>query len=246
MPTTKDSYLLAHKFGDSEPHYISHNEYQNYWEETYSPYIATEFKNAKSAIKWSKDNTTFGEYAVALESKPEKAKFDEWMKNGMVRRRFNIIDKKLSRKYKNETPEEVLVWYISVREDVDGIRYEDYQTWPKLHSVFKHLFDRVSYYSKRDDGKLLHSFSVSTRRDGRLEDFKKELNLVLPHITYLDNNGDKIINVFDHYLSEHGNSVSLIAHKNGKFSVEGKYNDAVTNADLEKCFNYLKRERYYE
>jgi len=204
------TYILAHKFGDADPYYIQLSD--THWEESLCPYVATEFKSAVAATKWSKENTTFGEYAVALEPQPEKEKFDEWVKNGMVRRRFDILNKKLSRKYNGETPEEVLAWRISVREDVDAIRYEDYKTWPDLYSVFKHLFNCSSYYSKGEVGKLQHSFSVYTRRDGKLDDFEKELNLILPHVTYLDDDGGKMINVFDHYLSEGGNSMSLVAH----------------------------------
>lgn len=238
------TYILAHKFGDSELYYVRCGEYS--WEEILSPHVATEFKSESLAIEWSKENTTFGEYAVALDPQPEKEKFDEWVKNGMVRRKFDIVDKKLSRKYNNETPEEILAWWIAKWEDKSGVRYEDYKTWPKLNSVFKHLSDCVSYYSKGYSGPLLHSFSVFTGRDGKFEDFKKELDLILPHITHLNDNGDKLIDVFDHYLSESGNSVKLVAHKNGKFSVEGRYDTPIKNSDLEKCFEYLRQERYYE
>lgn len=237
-------YILAHKFGEGVLYYVRVN--QDSWDETYSPHFASVFQTEQLALEWSKSNTNFGEYAVALETQPEKDKFDEWVKGGMVRRHFELVDKKLSREYNGESPEDVLAWWISIRGNDGTIRNEDYRTWPKIYSVFKHLFDCVSYYSKDNSGPFLHSFSVYTRRDGKFEDFEKELGLVLPHITHLNDDGDKVIDVFDHYLSEGGNSVSLLAHKNGKFSVEGRYEKPVKNTSLKECFEYLKRERYYE
>ena len=244
MYPSKDKFLLAHKFDDSDEYYVFVDEKNNKWEETYSPHVATTFPTAKAATSWSKNNTTFGEYAVALDKDKARAKFDAWVKDGMVRRKFDMVNKSLSRKYKNESPKEVLAWHISVRDDPDAIRYEDHETWPALYCVFKHLFDCKSYYQNDKCGKLWHSFSVRTPRDGKFEDFQKELDLILPHITLKDKKGGKIIDIFDHSLSAYGNSVCLIAHKNGKFSILGSCQDI--RSDLKTCFEYLKRERYYE
>ena len=118
-------------------------------------------------------------------------------------------------------------------------------TWPQLYSISKHLWDVEGYHS--DDYKEIYTtFSVYTRKDGNFEDFQRELNMVMDKVTYKDDDGFLVMSIFDHFLSEHGNSVSLLIHpKTKQVKVSGRWHKEDFTS-LEEAFNYMRRERYYE
>lgn len=160
---------------------------------------------------------------------------------------IRIISNKspLSRKYDGEGPDEVLKWRIEqYKADESSIDYEDYATWPNLYSVFKHLWGVQGYYSSDYKNKHM-TFQVRVAKDSKYGEFKRELAKVLPHVTMKDDDGNPILDVFDHYLSEHGNSVSLVITGKDKAKVVGRYSEHVSGS-LRDCFDYMCRERYYE
>lgn len=234
-------YILAHKFGE-QTYYARIND-ETSWDEIYSAEAATQFSTKTEAVNWSKENTTFGEYAVALPAKQEIEKFKRNLAEGMVRRSFEVVNKKISRAYNGESPKQILRWWISLQGQDDKIRYEDYKTWPKLYSVFKHIWDKQGFHSS-DYKEIYHTFEVRVPKNSNLKDFKKELDLIVPHITYLDKKGNKIIGVIDHHLGKNGNIVNFIVKPNDVYALVSRWEDKIEGT-LEEVFNYWKTHRYY-
>lgn len=171
----------------------------------------------------------------------EVKKFTDWMLNGCLYRSLPIKNKSLSRKYNGESKIEVLKWWIAYTQSNDfEIAQEDYGSWPHLYSMFKHLHSVEGF----EDDSI--TFSLFTPKDGKFKDFKKELDLISPYCTCIDKKEGKIYHIFDHYLSEGGNSVSLIEYSHGDFSVRSGSGSLIVSGNLEVCFDYLKRERWYE
>lgn len=234
-------YILAHRFGDMGEYFVRVNP--EGWDEIYSPVFATRFATKKEATSWSKENTTYGEYAVACSAQKEIEKYEKFLAEGTIRRSFELLDKTVSRKYNNESPEEILKWWISYKGD-DHVRHEDYMTWPDIYTCFKYLHV-VELWNSKDYKEKYLSFQMKVSPDGNLEDFKKELNLVVEDITRLDEDGNKVISIFDHYLCEGGDSVNFLIRPNGTYAIEGRYTHKVSGT-LEEVFKYWKAERYYD
>lgn len=74
------------------------------------------------------------------------------------------------------------------------------------------------------------------------------LDLVVDRITHKTKNGFLLFPIFDHYLSEGGNSVVLAYNpKTGKATIQYSYNkDKHQWEMLEDAFEYLKHDRWYE
>ncbi len=230
-------YIIGLNFGENT-YYVRIRK--NGWDEVYNPKFATAFDKKKDAVDWGKNETTFGEYVVGLKQEDEIKKYEEWHKSGSVRRSFNPIDKILSRSYKNESALEILNWWVSVRAvDIDTeVLYHHYVSWPRLHSVFSNISEVESTL----DGKLI--FRMYVKKDATFDKFKEELNLILPHQTYMDGNY-KSMSIMDRYLSEHGNSVMFNYKNDDDCSVKGRWSDS-HKGNLKSCFEYLKEDRYYE
>ncbi len=186
----------------------------------------------------------------------ETQKYLEWLAEGPIYRTMPVKSVELSRQYNNESPEEVLKWHLKYLENQDSVTYDDYQTWPKLYSVFNHLWEINSCYDKETYSKLEYRFSICVRPTSSLDTFKSEMKLIQKYAAKLyDKNDDVVLDVFDHYLSEYGNSVQIICHNEpGKkqwksFSVTPRHRyltSHLKNVDINKLFEYLKKERYYE
>lgn len=215
---------------------------QNGWIETYNPNEATKFSTAKEARNWFKKFTAFENYGKPVNAAKAIQKFDKWCKNGMVRRKFKPLPA-ASRKYNNESPEEVLKWYVEIRDREDDIRFEDRDTWPDLYDVFDCIWSPHSVYANNNETKLLHSFQMCIRKDTKFDVFEKELKLILPFITRKDSEGGLIIDIFDRFLSEDG-GVNFIVYKN-KYSFVGNYFD-IEFKTLKEAFDWWQKERYYE
>ena len=237
------AYIIKLSFMSEQPYYIRDNG-DGTWDELYSPHKATTFTLKKDAKSWAKKNTTFQEYVSIGKVKEEIAKFDKWAKKGFVRRTFKTVDNKLSRPYNDELPDEVLTWHIAAKKAPDSdVRYEDYKTWPELYGVFKCIFN-IEMYIDHDDIKLM-TFSMAVCKDTEFSIFCKELEKIIDHVTYMDGE-DKIIDIFDRFLHEHGNSAKFIVHNDGTYSVLERYDEGEHNVSLKKAFDYWKRERYYD
>lgn len=103
-------------------------------------------------------------------------------------------DHKRSRPYDGEDSSDILKWWMEYHKNIfnRSIAYEDLRTWPKLYSVFEHIFGVVNV-----DGELTIEMRVNS--DSNFQTFKKELELALPYITLKDE-GDKVIHVVDYRL----------------------------------------------
>jgi hypothetical protein len=236
------SYILSLQFIEGgEKYYIDTCADASEFNEVYDPRFATEFKTQKKALSWAKANTDWVKYIKVVNKSQAVDEYTKWVEQGTIRRIIPKINKKYSRPYTNESKEEILEWWLWFIAHDGEVAYEDYQTWPSLYSVFKHLWG-VNYYS---DG--TQTISIYTSKDGDFQTFKDELDLVFDKITYKTDLGFIIFPVFDHYLSEGGNTANLLYDpKTEKVEIQLRYNSLLKFPNLEEAFEYLKRERYYE
>jgi hypothetical protein len=238
------SYIIQHDFNQSVPYFVRVVNNTTF-EEIYDPKQATQFKTKKEAQKWIDFASQMKTNSKVVEYRESVQQFLDWANNGMVRRTLNCINRTMSRPYNNEPLEEVIDWWIYSRANDGEIDYDDYKTWPNLYSISKHLWDVNGYHSK-DYKKLYISFDIYSKQSGQFEDFKKELNIVLDKITFKDEEGYLILPIFDHYLSERGDSVSLLIHpETKKVKIGGRWHKEEFPS-LEDAFNYIKKERWYE
>lgn len=238
------TYIISQDFEQSTPYYVRVVD-ESTFDEVYNPEFATQFKTKKKAQEWIDISSSMKEYSNVVDFDKSVQKYKEWAEAGTVRRTLSCINRTMSRKYNNEPLEEVIDWWIYEKTNDSEIDYEDYKTWPQLYSISKHLWN-VSGYHSRDYEDLYVTFEIYTKQDSNFEDFQRELNLVLDKITYKDEDGFLILPIFDHYLSEGGNSVSLLIHPETKqVKIGGRWR-VIKFASLEDAFEYMKSERYYE
>ncbi len=238
------TYIISHDFGQSTSYYVRVVDEATF-DEVYSPEFATQFKTKKKAQEWIDVSSSMKSHSKVVDFDKSVQKYKEWVEGGTVRRTLACINRTMSRKYNNEPLEEVIDWWVYAKTNDDEIDYADYETWPKIYSLSKHLWE-VSIYCSRDHEDYLITFEIYTRQDGNFDVFQRELNLVLDKVTYKDEDGFLILPIFDHYLSEGGNSVSLLIHpETNQVKIErGRHN--IVFASLEDAFDYMKSERYYE
>jgi len=241
----KMNYIIKHDFRTSDlPYYVRLVDNKTF-EEIYNPKFATRFNTKKEALEFINTYSSMAEFSKVVEASDAIDTYDKWANSGTVRRTLSCINTAKSRPYNGESLDEVIDWWIYQKHNDDEIKYKHYQTWPELYSICKHLWD-VSAYHNGDYSELYIAFDIRTSRDGIFEEFEAELNKVIDKVTYKDDDGYLIFPVFDHYLSEHGNSVSLLIHpETKKVKVSGRWRGE-DFASLEDAFNYLKLERYYE
>lgn len=240
------TYIIKHDFDQSTPYFVKVVNGTTF-EEICNPEFATKFKTKKEAQQWIDVSSSMKSYSKIVDFDENIQKYKEWVSNGSVRRTLNCINRKVSRPYNNEPIDEVIDWWIYEKNNDDEIDYEDYKTWPHLNTISKHLWDVVAYHSSNYKN-LYITFQIFTRKDGNFEDFQSELNMVLNKVTYKDEEGYLILPIFDHFLSEHGNSVSLLIHPDThQVKIDGRYSwNEEEFSCLEEAFNYMKQERYYE
>ena len=213
----KKQYIVGHK----NPILATGIEYFNKDDKTLSllayhnPNSAAKFPTKQSAKKFIDDFISLDEVKI-LSLETEQKKFDKWVKSGFLYRTLPIKNKFLSRKYKGESALEVLKWRLAYAKCDDlEVDYKDYETWPELCEKFNH----INEINKYTDGSI--SFEFYFPKKSNFKTFQKEYKLVEPLCTF-EQNGNKIFSIFDHILGEGGDFVSLIAHKNGTFSVKGR------------------------
>lgn len=228
-----------------EKYYVRINELNTHWtatwDEIYNPHFATAFKSMAEARKWLLKNTNLIEYAVPVLQDEALEKYDKWMNAGSVRRTINFIDNNLSRKYNNESAEDVLAWRLAI--EPDKMRFADYKSWPDLHQKFQNLFSVQTFHNEEYTEKFT-SVELYFKKSANFEIFTKELNLVLPKITRIKD-GYKIFNVFDRFLSEGGDSVTFCYRSDEDCMIDGRWSTRIKGS-LRTCFDYLIKERYYE
>lgn len=241
-------YIIKHDFNlSSIPYYVrfSHSN-QDSFEEIYNPSFATPFTSKKEAENWVKTYSSMEEYSCIVEREPEIRKFTTWSHNGMPRRVLSCTNLSYSRPYNNESLDEVIDWWIWQTSHDDEIKYEHYKTWPELYSLSPHLMKVQGFL---EDEKILITFEIYTSKKGKFEEFEKEINRVINKVTLKDENGYAVFPVFDHYLSEGGNSVSMLIHPESEdVIIRHRFKTlypGLTFPSLEDGFKYLKKERYY-
>jgi hypothetical protein len=238
------TYIIKHDFNQTIPYYVKVVDNTTF-NEIYNPELATQFKTKTEAQEWIDVSSSMKSHSKVVDFNESVKTYKEWTKEGTVRRTLNCINRTMSRPYNNEPIDEVIDWWIYQKHNDDEIDYEDYKTWPELHSISKHLCNVNGYYSP-DYSVLYIGFKIYTRQDGNFDEFETELNRVMNKVTYVDDGGYLIFPIFDHYLSEHGNSVSLLIHpETKKVKIGSRWPDNEFSS-LEEAFNYMKREHYYE
>lgn len=238
------TYIIKHDFEHDSPYFVKLGDGTTF-DEIYNPKFATQFKTKKEAQQWIDVSSSMKQFSKVVDFEESVQQYEEWFNSGTVRRTLACINRTMSRQYNNESLEEVIDWWIYQRNNDDEIDFEDYETWPHLYSISKHLWS-VSGYHSSDYKDLYITFVIYTRQDGNFDEFQNELNLVLNKITYKNEDGYLILPIFDHYLSEGGNSVSLLIHpETQKVKIGGRWREEEFSS-LEEAFNYMKKERYYE
>ena len=238
------TYIIKHDFNQNVPYFVKLGD-ETTFDEIYNPKFATQFKTKREAQQWIDVSSSMKQFSKVVDFEESVQKYEEWFNSGTVRRTLACLNRTMSRKYNNESLEEVIDWWIYAQINDDEIDYEDYETWPQLHSMSKHLFD-VEGYRSDDYENLYITFQIYTEQDGNFDEFQRELNMILDKVTYKDDDGYLILPIFDHYLSEGGNSASLLIHpETQKVKIDGRWENEEFSS-LEEAFNYMKKERYYE
>ena len=243
------AWLVSVDFEFGDKYYIRHDN--NKYEELYNPRQASTFKTKKAASEWVNRFTTYSEYTKVVKKADAIKSFDAWLNSGGVRRELPLVDTTVSRPYNNEDADGVLDWwfeyadsYVKARDS--AVKYEDYRTWPKLYSVFDCLFG-LDFFKTSDRAGLVYSVSIAVRKDTTFETFEEEFHKVVDRTTQLDEeDGSKILGVFDHFLSEGGNTVYFHVHADGNYELRGHWGRVlVKSKNLEEVFKVWQRERYY-
>lgn len=240
------THIIKHDFNQNVSYFVRVVD-DTTFDEVYNPMFATQFETKKEAQEWIDVSSSMKKYSKVVDFAEHLLKYEEWLKSGTVRRTLACINRTMSRQYNNESLEEVIDWWIYQKNHDDEIDFNDYRTWPNLYSISKHLWNVNGYYSS-DYEELYVTFEIYTRQDGNFDEFQNELNLVLNKITYKNEDGYLVLPIFDHYLSEHGNSVSLLIHpETQQVKIEGRHSyDNRKFSSLKDAFDYMKLERYYE
>ncbi len=237
------SYIISLDFQQPEPYYLRVNS-DGSSDECYDPTVATPFSSKKEALTWGKENTTFGKYVKVVDYNKAFDKFDKWIVNGMVRRHFEPINRKLSRQYDPTKDDKyaVLKWHCEYAVSGSDIRYEDYKTWPPLYRVFHCLFSVERYEDRNNE---MTTFQLSVRKDVSFEQFQEELSLVLDKVSYVDC-GNLVFPIIDYKCGEGGDFVYLVKKcDDDLWGVKGRYDLSVEMTSLRECFNYIKERRYF-
>lgn len=229
--------------------YIFANPREETFLEVYSPYKATTFKTEKAATQWINENTDWKDYLVPIKRTDQLLEeFDSWVNGGMLHRSIKKVDKSGTHDYDESKHGliDVLNFYIN-HEDNDGVSFESYQTWPELYSVSTHIWC-VDGYMSRSGGSMHTARFVFRQGKSTFEDFKKEFDLVVTtNPTYVNDNGNHLFTVFDHYLHEGGNCVLLeeVDREKDEYVVLGRGTYPDMEGTLEECYQYLLKHRYY-
>jgi adenosine deaminase len=240
------SYIIKHDFDQPIPYYVRLVDSEKF-EELYCPKFATRFETREKAQEFIDTYSSVAEYSKVVDAATAIEEYDKWVESGTVRGTRKCINTTVSRPYNGESLDEVIDWWIYQKHNDNEIKYEHYETWPGLYSITKHLVE-VGAYHNNDYSELFITFLIRTSKDGEFSVFESELSKVMNRVTYKDDEGYLIFPILDHYLSEHGNSVSLLIHpETTKVKIgRGRYSSGDEFATLEGAFNYMKKERYYE
>ena len=207
---------------------------------THNPNLATQFKTQKEAKSFS---STFTLHSLKKKIATVAGELKRFEDCDWIYREIPLLNRDIDRPYGNEGPDQVLDFWLKHQQLPEGsISYENYATWPDLYSVFKYLWTTQGYHDMKDYSKTYHTVQIRVPKDGNYEDFKKEIEKILDHITYTED-GYKILPIIDHELSTY-ESRSLYYKSEDDCMIGGRFPDGELN--LKECFEIMKRMYYYE
>ena len=267
MKKTKDVSKTAEQKAILVPQYIVSwkNEFSPTGEEHFDlcgnklcsfldPRMARSFTSPEEAQAFIDENATSPEHYCVQILKEAWLRFETEKAKGFPYRKLQQKNKSLSVFFNNHTPEQVLDWTIAVAQlpnGADDISYEAYESWPQLSAVFKHIHGVEEYTTDWGDGPRLWTFSITVGTKSKFKDFQKEWKLMMKYKpTLKTEKGDLVVRIFDHFLSEHGNTANLVCHKDGTYTVEEHYffggREGAGRISLEEAFNYIQQKRWYD
>lgn len=230
------------------------------WKITLDPSVATTFPTRKEAHTWGRDNMAQydGErpfYPKTI-TKKDVSEFENWKRDGYLKgggpkREPCVYNPDI------HTNEDVLkFWVWHGKEQDRKVSYEDYQTWPEPYELkegMEYVFNVVSFLPSHgeDEDNKRHSFTLVFRKDEdhNVKTFKDQIHWIVNHDylkpDHVTEDGGMIFDVFDHYLSEGGNSVNFVYYDDDNCVVTRRYGEIIEGT-VDECFDYLVRERYYD
>ena len=230
------------KLENSKYNYLRANV--NNYDVIMNPLAATTFSTKQKAKKFMKDNINstvefeIKDYAKACEE------FNEWFDKGMWIGRNTYLNKKFNKPYNNESPEEILEWRVKVKKlDDEQVDYENYKTWPDLYSVFDCLHSVEAFYTDRTYKNIAITIEMSVTQYTTFEEFEKDLKKALPYVETKSEDKYLELSIFDHYLSEGGNTVSFLYKNDKDCKIEGRWSEHCSGT-LEEVFEYWRANRY--
>ena len=218
-------------------------ECEDHMEEIYDLEQATQY-DSKDAAKSAIGRFTYGEYCKIVQYKRALVSFKKWRGAGMIRRELPLVSEDWNRPFNPDVDGllEVIKFKLFVAENEMQVTQENYNTWPdSLNEYLSCFYDKESYYEDMDTGKLGHTFQIMvTPGKATFEEFKAQLETLMPYVSYKDDDGWLIFPIFDKDLSAYGtrylhyDPVTEMAH------VEDY------QGNLEDCFGAIERYYYYE
>ena len=206
----------------------------------HNPELATRF-GTKEEAKAFQSEISLKTKITTIDEECELFKKTDW-----VYRKFKCVNKTLNIPYKKgDDKVSVLNWWMRYNKSNDReTTYDVYSTYPKLYSLFSHLWNISRYTSKNYVNKYITA-EIYTNQEGTYNDFLEELNLVINDVTYLSEDGYKILPIFDKDLSEYGSRYLYFKDVNDCYIQEG-YRTNMNKSTLSECFKKMTKEFYYE
>lgn len=203
---------------------------------------ATKFKTKKAA-KEVINSTTFAKYCSIKKLSEVLPEFLTWKEQGMVRREIPKITS-MSQKYDGEGLEEVIAFHKYHKDHEQKVRYEDWRTWPNVGHFLECFYD-MERYNSADHTKTMDSFKVKVERTAEYETFEKELKILLPHITYIDDDRFAVMSIFDYELSEYESRYFLYNIDKDEHRIKNHYDNILFTGTLKECFEEIRTRYYY-
>lgn len=144
------------------------------------------------------------------------------------------------------TSDDVFNFYWDHCVNEGSINYSDYRTWPQVWEVFKNIHSVNAHYGTLhpDDNALIRSFEIQVTKNSVFSDFQSEIMQYVDRIEHVDDDGNKIISIHDHYLWRGGDHCVLYYNPIKKtWWVDGSEQFDETD-DLESIFNWIKKKRW--
>lgn len=212
----------------------------------HTPYSATVFESKNEAE--SIFNERFSRYediTLTSDVNAHLAEFDSWLESGGVYRELPMLHP-LNRPYNGEDKDGVLKWNFDVTNLKEGeIRSKEANTWPELSTLFKCIYQTLSFNCMKDSNATKISVEMYVKKDTDFSTFKEELLKVIPFISHIDDEGFLVIRVFEHTLCQFGSIYAYVKPELSSFKIGSQFCDREYE-NMEEFFEKWKSEHYYE